>query len=246
MVAQMLLLTLLWSLFLTFVLWEDLRSPSILTGSKTYDAVFTLVQSMNERPQERTVVLDAFSKALREGYGGGEDPALSINLIVRQNKALIYSSAGAPTAVTNTRIGEIQRIQSEGRFWTSRTLKSDNADVEVTLVTPAAGWNFFFTLIRVATTYCRYWCAFLFFCFLRGYPSALQCAPGTTWLMKFPYERQTISPLKEVPKHRELRQMVDAINVFLARVRESTERERVFIADAAHELRTPCGDAYQC
>lgn len=34
--------------------------------------------------------------------------------------------------------------------------------------------------------------------------------------------------------------MVDAINVFLARVRESTERERVFIADAAH------GDAYQC
>jgi hypothetical protein len=92
MVAQMLLLTLLWSLFLTFVLWEDLRSPSILTGSKTYDAVFTLVQSMDERPQERTVVLDAFSKALREGYGGGEDPELSISLIVRKNKALIYSS----------------------------------------------------------------------------------------------------------------------------------------------------------
>ena len=33
--------------------------------------------------------------------------------------------------------------------------------------------------------------------------------------------------------------MVDAVNGFLARVRESTERERVFIADAAHELRTP-------
>jgi hypothetical protein len=30
---------------------EDLRSPSILTGSKTYDAVFTLVQSMDERPR---------------------------------------------------------------------------------------------------------------------------------------------------------------------------------------------------
>lgn len=33
--------------------------------------------------------------------------------------------------------------------------------------------------------------------------------------------------------------MVDAINVFLTRLRESTERERIFIADAAHELRTP-------
>ncbi|HDC4479762.1 TPA: HAMP domain-containing histidine kinase, partial [Enterobacter asburiae] len=48
-----------------------------------------------------------------------------------------------------------------------------------------------------------------------------------------------LSPLKAVPGHRELRQMVDAINDFLARVRESAERERVFIADAAHELRTP-------
>ena len=48
-----------------------------------------------------------------------------------------------------------------------------------------------------------------------------------------------LSPLKAVPQHSELRQMVDAINDFLARVRESTERERIIIADAAHELRTP-------
>jgi signal transduction histidine kinase len=63
--------------------------------------------------------------------------------------------------------------------------------------------------------------------------------------MKLRYARRTISPLRAVPKHRELRQMVDAINDFLARVRESAERERVFIADAAHELRTPRGDAHQ-
>ncbi|MBJ4539486.1 sensor histidine kinase, partial [Salmonella enterica subsp. enterica serovar Mbandaka] len=50
---------------------------------------------------------------------------------------------------------------------------------------------------------------------------------------------EDLSPLNAVPTHRELSQMVNAINQFLARVRESTERERVFIADAAHELRTP-------
>lgn len=38
-IAQMLLLTLLWCLFLTFILWEDLRSPPILTSSKTYETV---------------------------------------------------------------------------------------------------------------------------------------------------------------------------------------------------------------
>ena len=74
MVAQMLLLTLLWCLFLTYVLWEDLRSPAILTGSKTYETIFTVVKSMDDRPQERTHVLAALSKAVRENYGGGEDP----------------------------------------------------------------------------------------------------------------------------------------------------------------------------
>ena len=64
-IAQMLLLTLLWCLFLTFILWEDLRSPPILTGSKTYETVFTLAERMDGRPQDRTAVLEAFSQAPR-------------------------------------------------------------------------------------------------------------------------------------------------------------------------------------
>lgn len=101
---------------------------------------------MDDRPQERTDVLNTFSKALREGYGGGEDPELSISLIIRKHNEIIYSSDGAPTGVVNTQFGELQRIESEGRTWTSRTLKSGNSDVEVTLVTPAGGWNFFIYL----------------------------------------------------------------------------------------------------
>lgn len=145
-IAQMALLTLLWCIFLTFILLEDLRSPPILTGRKTYETIFTLVDHIGERPQDRNEVLEAFSKALREGYGGGEDPALSINLIVRKNNAIIYSSDGAPTGVMNTRLGEMQRVQSDGRTWTSRTLKSPRSDVEVTLFTPAGSWNFFIYL----------------------------------------------------------------------------------------------------
>ncbi|EOL9003321.1 sensor histidine kinase [Cronobacter turicensis] len=239
-IAQMVLLALLWCLFLTFILWEDLRSPPILTGSQTYDTLFTLVEKMADRPQDRTDVLEAFSKALREGYGGGDDPALSISLIVRKNNAIIFSSDGAPTGVFNTRLGEVQRIQSEGRTWTSRTLKSANADVEVTLFTPAGGWNFFIYLNSRG-----YYILPLLICI----PFLLLPAWLSIRIAMRPWNNvvneitlrtpEDLSPLKEVPRHRELRQMVDAINEFLARVREGAERERVFIADAAHELRTP-------
>ncbi len=75
-IAQMLLLTLLWCLFLTFVLWEDLRSPPILTGSKTYETLFTLVDSMDDRPQERTDVLNTLSEA-HEVLGQLKQPGLS-------------------------------------------------------------------------------------------------------------------------------------------------------------------------
>ncbi|MER1676240.1 sensor histidine kinase, partial [Enterobacter cloacae] len=146
MVAQMLLLTLLWCLFLTWMLWDDLRSPPILTGDKTYKTLFTLVEHMEGRTQERSEVLEQFSQALREDYGGGDDAGLSITMIIRKHNAILYASAGAPMGVKNTRMGKIERIHSDGRSWTSRTLKSANSDVEVTLVTPAAGWNFFIYL----------------------------------------------------------------------------------------------------
>lgn len=240
LVAQMLLLTLLWCFFLTFILLEDLRSPPILTGSETYETLFSLVESMEDRPQARNEVLAAFSKALREGYGGGEDPELAINLIVRKPNEIIFSSRGAPTEVKNSLLGEMQRVRTGDHPWTSRTLKSARSDVEVTLFTPAGSWNFFIYLNS------------------RGYyvMPLLVCIPFLlfpAWLSiriaMRPWNRvvneislrtpDDLSPLKAVPRHRELRQTVDAINDFLARVRESAERERVFIADAAHELRTP-------
>jgi two-component system, OmpR family, sensor histidine kinase QseC len=48
-----------------------------------------------------------------------------------------------------------------------------------------------------------------------------------------------LTPLANKLPHQELAAMVDSINALLLRVSRSTQRERSFIADAAHELRTP-------
>lgn len=240
MIAQMLLLTLLWCIFLTYILWDNLRSPPMLSGSKTYETILTLVDRMGDRPHDLTDVLEKFSKALREGYGGGEDPKMSISLIVRKNKEIIYASDGAPAGVTNTGYGMIQSIQSNGRTWTSRTLKSGNSDTEVTLLTPAGGWNFFIYLNSRGYYILPLLVCIPFLLFPAWLSIRIAMRPWNKVANEVSLRTpEDLSPLKAVPKHNELRQIVDAINVFLTRVRESTERERTFIADAAHELRTP-------
>jgi signal transduction histidine kinase len=50
---------------------------------------------------------------------------------------------------------------------------------------------------------------------------------------------QDLSPLGVAPPHRELRPLADAFERLLARLRQRVERERRFVQDAAHELRTP-------
>lgn len=52
-------------------------------------------------------------------------------------------------------------------------------------------------------------------------------------------DSQDLRPVPLPGHQRELRPLVDAINAWLGQIRELREREQRFLADAAHELRTP-------
>ncbi|NUU01497.1 sensor histidine kinase [Herbaspirillum robiniae] len=240
MLAQMLLLTLLWCAFLTYVLWESLRSPGLLAGKKTYDTILAVVDQMADRPQARYKILREIDLALREDYGAGDDPAISTSLIVRSGGQVVYASEGAPLNVRNTHYDEAQRISADGSLWRSRTARSPRSDAEATLVMPADEWHFF---IHINTR------GYYLLPLLISLPFLLLPAWLSVRVALRPWSKvarevaargpQDLTPLQSMPKHEELRNMVDCINDLLGRVRESAERERAFIADAAHELRTP-------
>jgi two-component system sensor histidine kinase QseC len=48
-----------------------------------------------------------------------------------------------------------------------------------------------------------------------------------------------VEPLRLDVRHREIRPLAQALDALLAQLRERFERERVFVQDAAHEIRTP-------
>lgn len=50
---------------------------------------------------------------------------------------------------------------------------------------------------------------------------------------------QDFSPIRQPLRHAELRPLIAAFDALLARLREAVQRERAFVQDAAHELRTP-------
>ena len=48
-----------------------------------------------------------------------------------------------------------------------------------------------------------------------------------------------LRPLAQPPRHRELKPLANALDALLERLRQRFDRERVFVQDAAHEIRTP-------
>ncbi|WP_343582937.1 HAMP domain-containing sensor histidine kinase [Herbaspirillum sp.] len=240
MLAQLLLLTLLWCAFLTYVLWESLRSPGLLSGTKVFDTVLAVTDELQDRPQARHEVLHQIDMALREDYGPGDDPNISSSLIVRSHGKVVYASAGAPLEVRNTRYDTNERIAVGERTWRSRTVRSPRSDAEATLVIPGDAWAFFIH-INSRGYYVLPLLISLPFLLLPAWLSVRVALRPWSKVAREVAERgpHDLTPLQSMPKHEELRNMVDCINDLLARVRESAGRERAFIADAAHELRTP-------
>ena len=239
LLGQVATLALLWSVLVGLFLAEAFNQD-LYGASDAYGAVFSVAENLADRPDLQQASLQALDVALREAYGDKDEPAMAPSLLVWQADRLVYKSKGVPEDIRNTRLDAIERLFVQGRYWRSNTRQSTRSDTRVALVTPSdrkqlivtfnsRGYYLLPLIISIPLLLLPAWLSIRLALRPWREVSAEIAARGPKHL----------TPLAFRPRHEELRPLVDSVNSLMHRLSESATRERNFIADAAHELRTP-------
>ncbi len=238
--AQVSLVLLLWGGVIGYIIYSGGDSHPTLNALKSFDAVLGLSEELADQPARQQRALAMLDAALREEFERNDLSDVGPMLLVWQGGRLIYRSAGAPAGQIDGSSDGLQSLELNGQHFRARTVHSPRSDTHAMIAMPTGRWALFLELGS------------------RGYVLmplliSLPLLPLPAWLSirlaLRPWRRVVqevaargpadLTPLSARPPHRELIAMVDSINALLQRVSRSAQRERSFIADAAHELRTP-------
>ena len=91
MMAQMLMLTVLWSLAVAYVLFEGTGEASNVSRGVLH-AIISVADNLAEQPQRQEQSLRAIDEALREEFEMGQVPELAPRILVWRDGKLVYKS----------------------------------------------------------------------------------------------------------------------------------------------------------
>ena len=241
--AQLALLVVVWTVLIVEFLWDititnQWYEPKQLR--ERAEMIFAVIDGLADRPaqlQEALLRTDVFQR--RENREEDE-PSLRVTMNVWRDGKLLYASPGRPGAVRTTLIDTMERIEVDGQRWRAYTQLSTDGRTRLVLLLPGDASSVLF----------MFWTkGFLLLPLLISIPMLLVPAWLSVWLALGPFRALSteieskgpanLDSLRFQPIHSELRPIVGAVNHLLQRVRDGITRERHFIADAAHELRTP-------
>ena len=235
LLAQMLLLTLLWSIGFAYLLFQGARP--LLQSHRIYETINAIADELVEDPARRNRILDRAHEAIVEEFDKLDDPQPSF--VVEQRGQLAYRSPGAPRVVPSGPLNEEYPLCVDGVGYLAKTVAAPTG-TRTTVFARDHGMNVFITLFSKSFYLLPLLISIPFLVLPAWLSIRLAMRPWTGVAREMTARGpQDLSPLAYRGGHRELAVMVDAINGWMRRVRDSSERERSFVADAAHELRTP-------
>jgi two-component system sensor histidine kinase QseC len=240
LLAQMLLLTVLWTMSILFLVMESSRDTAVLEKIPQFDAILAAADGLASNPARRQAVLHAIDAAIRAADNVNGDPHFTPTFRLDQAGRLIYQSAGTPPGVQPVQLDRIETLTVDGVRWHARARQSAESGARVTIILPADSFGLLVTL----NSHGFYLLPLLISLPFLALPAWLSIRQALR-----PWRRvageiaargpQDLRPLDFRPPHQELAAMTENINALMQRVSDSAARERAFIADAAHELRTP-------
>jgi signal transduction histidine kinase len=241
--AQMGLMIAIWSV-MVFLIIRDIAytdqwyAPRLLNNRSTM--ILSVVEGLRDRPIELHTALTRIDEFQRSEHREEDSTGLRMTMMVWMGDELIYVTPGERRKVETTKPFVIEHTIQDGRRFRTWMQPSASSPARVALLMPADAEAVFIAL----------WSrGFLMLPIVVSLPVLLLPAWLSVWLALRPFRRiaediaakgpEDLEPLKYKPKHRELLSIGKSVNGLLERIRDGVARERRFIADAAHELRTP-------
>jgi signal transduction histidine kinase len=166
-------------------------------------------------------------------------PILAIRVFNQLNKE-IYRSDDYPEALLSTPLSKPTTFKSNNREWRYLSYTSPNQQTTIHLAkTTLAFSDDLWPIIQRYILQPMLW--FLPLSALATYFAAIKGLQPLTQLADLIAKRTAhdLSPIDEPSPYLETRPLIEAINSLLDRLKATLKRERSFLADAAHELRTP-------
>lgn len=204
------------------------------------DMILSVIDGMEGRPAELQQALRRIDEFQRDENRENDDEGVRVSLNAWHGDQLLYATPGRPGVVQVSRYDELEISEQDGRRIRSFARRSTTSDARVVIILPADAPSVFLT----------FWSSgIVLLPLLISMPLLLLPAWLSIRLALRPFRELTrevaakgthnLEPLGFRAVHRELRPLAASIDELLGRLQQGIVRERRFVADAAHELRTP-------